>query len=51
MRKELLDELLKDYKKPDDLTGENGIININEKKYNDSNSGPVISLERQCRRL
>jgi len=26
MRKELLDELLKDYKKPEDLIGENGIL-------------------------
>jgi len=26
MRKELLDELLKDYKKPEDLIGENGHI-------------------------
>lgn len=48
IRKELLEELLKDYKGPEDLTGENGILKQLTKALVKQTMGPELTDHLRC---
>lgn len=50
IRKELLDELLEDYEKPEDLLGEEGLLKSLQKALMERAFGPAPDLHHQCHR-